>query len=72
MPFLEVKDLHASIDEKEILSGFSLNIDKAEVHAIMGPNGSGKSTFPNVLFGHPRYAVKSGDILVDGKSIFRS
>ena len=57
MPFLEVKDLHASIDEKEILSGFSLNIDKAEVHAIMGPNGSGKSTFANVLLGHPRYAV---------------
>ena len=69
MPFLEVKDLHASIDDKEILSGFSLKIDKGEVHAIMGPNGSGKSTFANVLLGHPRYAIKSGEILVEGKSI---
>jgi Fe-S cluster assembly ATP-binding protein len=67
--FLSVKDLHASIDGKEILTGLSLNVDKDEVHAIMGPNGSGKSTFANVLLGHPKYTVTFGDILVKGQSI---
>ena len=52
MVFLSVKDLHASIDGKEILTGLSLSVDKDEVHAIMGPNGSGKSTLANVLLGH--------------------
>ena len=69
MVFLSVKDLHASIDGKEILTGLSLNVDKDEVHAIMGPNGSGKSTFANVLFGDPKYTVTFGDILVKGQSI---
>src|SRR6476661_1938040 len=69
MAFLDVKGLHASIEGKEILTGLSLNVDKGEVHALMGPNGSGKSTFANVLLGHPKYSVTSGDILVKGQSI---
>jgi Fe-S cluster assembly ATP-binding protein len=67
MAFLEIKDLHASIEGKEILTGLSLNIDKGEVHAIMGPNGSGKSTLANVLLGHPKYNVMSGEVLVQGQ-----
>ena len=69
MAFLEIKDLHASIEGKEILTGLSLNIDKGEVHAIMGPNGSGKSTMANVLLGHPKYNVTSGEVLVQGQGI---
>src|ERR687892_1447681 len=69
MAFLEIKGLHASIEGKEILKGLSLNIDKGEVHAIMGPNGSGKSTLANVLLGHPKYNVMSGQVLVQGQVI---
>src|SRR5438094_10428042 len=69
MSFLEAKDLHASIEGKEILTGLNLIINKGEVHALMGPNGSGKSTFANVLLGNPKYSVTSGDILVKGQSI---
>lgn len=69
MSFLDVRDLHASIDGKEILTGLDLRVDRSEVHALMGPNGSGKSTFANVLLGHPKYNVTSGDILVKGQSI---
>ncbi|HZC47946.1 MAG TPA: Fe-S cluster assembly ATPase SufC [Nitrososphaeraceae archaeon] len=69
MAFLEIKGLHASIEGKEILTGLSLNIDKGEVHAIMGPNGSGKSTLANVLLGHPKYNVTSGEVLVQGQGI---
>src|SRR3712207_3997897 len=69
MAFLEIKDLHASIEGKEILTGLSLNIDKGEVHAIMGPNGSGKSTMANVVLGHPKYNVISGEVLVQGQDI---
>lgn len=69
MTFLKIKNLHASIDDKEILKGLDLDVDKGEVHVIMGPNGSGKSTFANVLLGHPKYTVTSGDILVKDKNI---
>ena len=69
MVFLEVKDLRANIDNKEILNGLSLKVDKGEVHVIMGPNGSGKSTFANVLLGHPKYTVTGGDALIKGESI---
>ena len=69
MMFLECKGLHASIEGKEILKGLNLAVDKGQVHALMGPNGSGKSTFANVLLGHPKYSVTSGDILVRGESI---
>lgn len=66
---LEVKDLHAGIDGKEILKGLNLQVKKGEVHAIMGPNGSGKSTLSKVLAGHPIYEVISGDVLYDGKDL---
>ena len=66
---LEVKDLHAGIDGKEILKGLNLQVNKGEVHAIMGPNGSGKSTLSKVLAGHPSYQVISGDVLYEGKNL---
>ncbi|GBF48927.1 ABC transporter ATP-binding protein [Leptospira ryugenii] len=66
---LEIKDLHATVGEKEILKGVNLNILPGEIHAIMGPNGSGKSTLSNVLLGHPKYTVTAGDILWEGKSV---
>ena len=68
-PDLLVKDLHVSVEGKEILKGLSLEINKGEVHALMGPNGSGKSTFANTLMGHAKYEVTSGDILFKGQSI---
>ena len=66
---LEVKDLHAGIEGKEILKGLNLQVKKGEVHAIMGPNGSGKSTLSKVLAGHPNYEVMSGEVLYDGKNL---
>src|SRR4028118_124667 len=66
---LEIKDLHAGIEGKEILKGLTLNINKGEVHAIMGPNGSGKSTLSKVLAGHPQYEVISGEVLYEGKDL---
>jgi Fe-S cluster assembly ATP-binding protein len=69
MTFLEIKDLHTSIDGKEILTGLNLSVNKGEVHAIMGPNGSGKSTLANAIMGHPKYNIDSGDISVRGESI---
>jgi Fe-S cluster assembly ATP-binding protein len=68
-PTLEIKDLHASIESKQILKGVNLKVSQGETHAIMGPNGSGKSTLANTLMGHPKYKVDSGDILVNGESI---
>ena len=66
---LEVKDLHAGIDGKEILKGLNLQVRRGEVHAIMGPNGSGKSTLAKVLSGHPDYEVLKGEVLYEGKSL---
>jgi Fe-S cluster assembly ATP-binding protein len=66
---LEIKDLHASIDDKEILKGLNLTVNKGEVHAIMGPNGSGKSTLSKVLAGHPSYEVTKGEVLYNGENL---
>ena len=66
---LEVKDLHAGIDGKEILKGLNLQVNVGEVHAIMGPNGSGKSTLSKVLAGHPSYEVISGSVLYEGSGL---
>ena len=66
---LEIKDLHVSIEGKQILKGVNLKVTQGEIHAVMGPNGSGKSTLANTLMGHPKYKVDSGDILVNGESI---
>ncbi len=67
---LEIKDLHAEIDGKEILRGFDLTVPKGEVHAIMGPNGSGKSTLAYVLAGKPGYAPTAGEVRFNGKELF--
>ena len=69
MSLLEIKNLHASVGDKEILKGLTLSIEPGEVHAIMGRNGCGKSTLTAVIAGHPAYTVTSGDILFKGKSI---
>lgn len=69
MNYLEIKDLRAQIEGKEILRGLNLTIPKGEVHAIMGPNGSGKSTLSKVLSGHEDYEVTSGSALLDGDEI---
>ncbi|HXK75261.1 MAG TPA: Fe-S cluster assembly ATPase SufC [Bacteroidaceae bacterium] len=66
---LEIKDLHASINGKEILKGINLNVRPGEVHAIMGPNGAGKSTMSNVLVGHPKYEVTKGTVTFNGKDL---
>jgi Fe-S cluster assembly ATP-binding protein len=69
MSSLEIKDLHISIGEKEIVKGLSLTVSGGEVHAIMGPNGTGKSTLAKAIAGHPDYTITSGDVLLDGKSV---
>jgi Fe-S cluster assembly ATP-binding protein len=66
---LEVKDLHASAGDKEILKGISLSVNPGEIHAIMGPNGSGKSTLAQVLAGHPALQVTSGQVLFEGRDL---
>jgi len=66
---LEIKDLRASIEGKEILKGLSLTINKGEIHAIMGPNGSGKSTLANVLMGNPSYEITGGEIIFKGQRL---
>jgi Fe-S cluster assembly ATP-binding protein len=66
---LEIRDLHATVDGKEILRGIDLTVRKGEIHAIMGPNGSGKSTLAKILAGHPAYEVTKGEVLFEGRNL---
>jgi Fe-S cluster assembly ATP-binding protein len=69
MADLEIRNLHVRIEEREILRGVDLTVERGEVHALMGPNGSGKSTLANTLLGHPTYEVTEGSILFKGEDI---
>ena len=66
---LEIRNLHATVEGREILNGIDLTIRPGEVHAIMGPNGSGKSTLANVIAGREGYVVTEGEVLFDGKNL---
>ena len=66
---LEIKDLHVNVDEKEILKGMNLTINKGETHVIMGPNGAGKSTLANVILNNPEYTKTEGVVEFEGKNI---
>ena len=69
MSTLIIKNLHAEVDNKEILKGVNLTIKGGETHAIMGPNGTGKSTLASVVMGHPKFKITQGEIILDGKNI---
>lgn len=69
MSTLEIRNLHATVGEAEILKGVNLTLNSGEIHALMGPNGSGKSTLAYVVAGHPHYTITEGDILIDGESL---
>ena len=66
---LEIRNLHAAVEGKEILRGIDLAVDAGEVHAVMGPNGSGKSTLAQVIAGHPGYTVTAGEVRYDGRNL---
>lgn len=66
---LYIKDLHASVEDKQILKGINLEVKAGEVHAIMGPNGAGKSTLSSVIAGNENFEVTQGEILLDGEDI---
>ncbi len=66
---IEIRNLHATVDGKEILRGIDLTVRKGEIHAIMGPNGSGKSTLAKILAGHPAYEVTAGEVLFEGRNL---
>jgi Fe-S cluster assembly ATP-binding protein len=69
MSELVIRNLHVSIDGKEILKGFDLTVRQGEIHAIMGPNGTGKSTLAYTLMGHPSYEVTEGEVIYKGENI---
>ncbi len=66
---LEIRDLHASVEDKPILKGINLKIENGEIHAVMGPNGSGKSTLASILAGHQDFTITSGEIIFKGRSL---
>ena len=69
MSQLEIKNLHVSIDGKEILKGVDLTVEQGKIHAIMGPNGTGKSTLAYTLLGHPNYMVTEGEVFFKGQNV---
>ncbi len=68
---LEIKNLHATVEGKEILKGINLTVKPGEIHVLMGPNGSGKSTLSNVLVGNPQYTVTEGSVTFRGKDLLQ-
>jgi len=66
---LDIRGLHATVEDKEILKGIDLRVQQGQVHALMGPNGSGKSTLAYTLMGHPKYHVTSGQVTFDGQDL---
>ena len=66
---LDIKNLQVKAEDKDILKGIDLHVNKGEVHAIMGPNGSGKSTLARALSGHPEYVVTGGEVLFEGRDL---
>ena len=66
---LEIESLYAGVEDKEILHGVSLKVNRGEIHVILGPNGSGKSTLMNVIMGHPKYNIISGKMTFDGEDL---
>ena len=71
MPLLKIKNLHVSVDKREILHGINLEIDKGETHILMGPNASGKTSLVLAMIGYPAYKITGGQILFDGKDVSR-
>src|ERR687891_1307541 len=69
MADLEIRNLHVSAEDKEILKGLNLEVSKGEIHALMGPNGSGKSTLANAIMGHPALEITDGEIVFEGNEI---
>ena len=72
MPDLEIRNLHVSAGDKEILKGLDLSVSKGEIHALMGPNGSGKSTLANAIMGHPGFEVTEGTVTFQGEDMTES
>lgn len=66
---LEIKNLSASVEDKNILKNINLTVNAGEIHVLMGPNGAGKSTLMNVIMEHPKYTVTEGQIIFDGEDI---
>src|SRR5512133_399585 len=69
MSQLEIKNLHVSIEDKEILKGVDLTVEQGKVHAIVGPNGTGKSTLAYTLMGHPSYRVTEREVIFKGQNV---
>jgi Fe-S cluster assembly ATP-binding protein len=72
MADLEIRNLHVSAEDKQILKGLDLEVSRGQVHALMGPNGSGKSTLANAIMGHPALEVSEGEIVFEGEEITES